>query len=124
MRVGGIIGAGIFVLTGHAAATNAGPPVTLSFLFGAVASGFAGLCYAELSSTIPISGSAYTFTYATLGELIAWIIGWALILEYAVGAIAVSIGWSGYVVSFARDFGLIIPAQYASSPFAYDPNLQ
>ena len=104
--VGGIIGAGIFVLTGHAAATNAGPAVTLSFLFGAVASGFAGLCYAELSSTIPISGSAYTFTYATLGELIAWIIGWDLILEYAVGAIAVSIGWSGYVVSFARDFGL------------------
>ena len=107
LGVGGIIGAGIFVLTGHAAATNAGPAVTLSFLFGAVASGFAGLCYAELSSTIPISGSAYTFTYATLGELIAWIIGWDLILEYAVGAIAVSIGWSGYAVSFARDFGLV-----------------
>src|SRR5580658_6432102 len=97
--VGGIIGAGIFVLTGHAAATNAGPAVTLSFLLGAIASGFAGLCYAELSSTIPISGSAYTFSYATLGELIAWIIGWDLILEYAVGAIAGSIGWSGYVVS-------------------------
>jgi basic amino acid/polyamine antiporter, APA family len=118
--VGGIIGAGIFVLTGHAAATNAGPAVTLSFLFGAIASGFAGLCYAELSSTIPISGSAYTFTYATLGELIAWIIGWDLILEYAVGAIAVSIGWSGYVVSFARDFGLILPERFVSSPFAFD----
>src|SRR5580658_757186 len=87
LGVGGIIGAGIFVLTGHAAATNAGPAVTLSFLLGAIASGFAGLCYAELSSTIPISGSAYTFSYATLGELIAWIIGWDLILEYAVGAI-------------------------------------
>ena len=117
--VGGIIGAG-FVLTGHAAATNAGPAVTLSFLFGAVASGFAGLCYAELSSTIPISGSAYTFTYATLGELIAWIIGWDLILEYAVGAIAVSIGWSGYVVSLARDFGLVLPARFVSSPFSFD----
>ena len=120
LGVGGIIGAGIFVLTGHAAATNAGPAVTLSFLLGAVASGFAGLCYAELSSTIPISGSAYTFTYATLGELIAWIIGWDLILEYAVGAIAVSIGWSGYVVSFARDFGLILPARFVSSPFSFD----
>ncbi len=118
--VGGIIGAGIFVLTGHAAATNAGPAVTLSFLFGAIASGFAGLCYAELSSTIPISGSAYTFTYATLGELIAWIIGWDLILEYAVGAIAVAIGWSGYVVSFARDLGLILPTRYVSSPFSFD----
>jgi basic amino acid/polyamine antiporter, APA family len=112
--VGGIIGAGIFVLTGHAAATNAGPAVTLSFVFGAVASGFAGLCYAELSSTIPISGSA------TLGELIAWIIGWDLILEYAVGAIAVAIGWSGYVVSFVRDFGLILPERYVSSPFSFD----
>ena len=74
-----------------------------------MACAFAGLCYAELSSTIPISGSAYTYTYATFGELIAWIIGWDLILEYAVGAITVAIGWSGYVVSFARDFGLILP---------------
>src|ERR1700728_2145731 len=120
LGVGGIIGAGIFVLTGHAAATNAGPAVTLSFLLGAVASGFAGLCYAELSSTIPISGSAYTFTYATLGELIAWIIGWDLILEYAVGAITVAIGWSGYVVSFSRDFGLILPERFVSSPFYFD----
>jgi basic amino acid/polyamine antiporter, APA family len=120
LGVGGIIGAGIFVLTGHAAATNAGPAVTLSFLLGAVASGFAGLCYAELSSTIPISGSAYTFTYATLGELIAWIIGWDLILEYAVGAITVAIGWSGYVVSFSRDFGFILPERFVSSPFSFD----
>src|ERR1700755_74652 len=81
LGIGGIIGAGIFVLTGHAAAANAGPAVTLSFLLGAVACAFAGLCYAELSSSVPISGSAYTYTYATLGELIAWIIGWDLILE-------------------------------------------
>ena len=78
---------------------------------------FAGLCYAEMSSTVPISGSAYTYAYATLGELIAWIIGWDLILEYAVGATTVAIGWSGYVVSLARDFGLIFPARFVSSPF-------
>lgn len=121
LGVGGIIGAGIFVLTGHAAAANAGPAVTLSFVLGAVACGFAGLCYAEMASAVPISGSAYTYAYATMGEFVAWIIGWDLILEYAVGAIAVAIGWSGYVVSFAKDFGLIIPAQYASAPLAYDP---
>src|ERR1700733_1348180 len=84
LGVGGIIGAGIFVLTGHAAAANAGPAVALSFMLGAVACAFAGLCYAEMSSTVPISGSAYTYAYATLGELMAWIIGWDLILEYAV----------------------------------------
>jgi len=120
LGVGGIIGAGIFVLTGHAAAANAGPAVTLSFLLGAVACAFAGLCYAEMASTVPISGSAYTYAYATLGELVAWIIGWDLILEYAVGAITVAIGWSGYVVSFARDFGLDLPARFASAPLAYD----
>jgi APA family basic amino acid/polyamine antiporter len=118
--VGGIIGAGIFVLTGHAAAANAGPAVTLSFLLGAVACAFAGLCYAEMASTVPISGSAYTYAYATLGELVAWIIGWDLILEYAVGAVTVAIGWSGYVVSFAHDFGVEIPARFASAPLAYD----
>jgi APA family basic amino acid/polyamine antiporter len=106
LGVGGIIGAGIFVLTGHAAAANAGPAISLSFLLGAVACGFAGLCYAEMSSTVPISGSAYTYAYATLGELIAWMIGWDLVLEYAVGATTVAIGWSGYVVSLAGDFGL------------------
>jgi APA family basic amino acid/polyamine antiporter len=120
LGVGGIIGAGIFVLTGHAAAANAGPAVSLSFLLGAVACAFAGLCYAEMASTVPISGSAYTYAYATLGELVAWIIGWDLILEYAVGAITVAIGWSGYVVSFARDFGLILPARFVSSPLTYD----
>jgi APA family basic amino acid/polyamine antiporter len=122
LGIGGIIGAGIFVLTGHAAAANAGPAVSLSFMLGAVACAFAGLCYAELSSAVPISGSAYTYTYAyaTLGELIAWIIGWDLILEYAVGAATVAIGWSGYVVSFAKDFGLVLPARFVSSPLAFD----
>src|SRR6202022_56386 len=120
LGVGGIIGAGIFVLTGHAAAANAGPAVSLSFLLGAVACAFAGLCYAEMSSTVPISGSAYTYAYATLGELVAWIIGWDLILEYAVGAVTVAIGWSGYAVSFARDFGLDLPARFVSAPPAYD----
>ena len=120
LGIGGIIGAGIFVLTGHAAAANAGPAVTLSFLLGAVACAFAGLCYAEMSSTVPISGSAYTYAYATMGELVAWIIGWDLILEYAVGAVTVAIGWSAYAVSFARDFGLNFPAQFASAPLDYD----
>ena len=120
LGIGGIIGAGIFVLTGHAAASYAGPAVVLSFLLGAVACAFAGLCYAEMSSAVPVSGSAYTYAYATLGELTAWIIGWDLILEYAVGATTVAIGWSGYVVSFAKDFGLDLPTRFVSSPFAYD----
>jgi APA family basic amino acid/polyamine antiporter len=120
LGVGGIIGAGIFVLTGHAAAANAGPAVSLSFLLGAVACAFAGLCYAEMASTVPISGSAYTYAYATLGELVAWIIGWDLILEYAVGAVAVAIGWSGYVVSLARDLGIDLPARFVSSPITFD----
>jgi basic amino acid/polyamine antiporter, APA family len=120
LGVGAIIGAGIFVLTGHAAAANAGPAVSLSFLLGAIACAFAGLCYAEMASAVPISGSAYTYAYATLGELIAWIIGWDLILEYAVGATTVAIGWSGYAVSLARDFGLSVPVRFASSPLDYD----
>jgi len=120
LGIGGIIGAGIFVLTGHAAAANAGPAISVSFLLGAVACAFAGLCYAEMASAVPISGSAYTYAYATLGELIAWMIGWDLILEYAVGATTVAIGWSGYVVSLARDFGLNPPARFVSSPLGYD----
>ena len=123
LGVGGIIGAGIFILTGHAAAANAGPAVAISFLLGAVACAFAGLCYAEMASSVPISGSAYTYAYATLGELTAWIIGWDLILEYAVGATTVAIGWSGYVVSFAKDFGLNLPERFTSSPLAYDAAL-
>jgi APA family basic amino acid/polyamine antiporter len=120
LGVGGIIGAGIFVLTGHAAASNAGPAVSLSFMLGAVVCAFAGLCYAEMAAAVPISGSAYTYAYATLGELIAWIIGWDLILEYAVGATTVAIGWSGYAVSLAKDLGLDLPARFVSSPLAYD----
>ena len=120
LGIGAIIGAGIFVLTGHAAAANAGPAITLSFVFGAIACVFAGLCYAEMASTVPVAGSAYTYAYATMGELIAWIIGWDLILEYALGATTVAIGWSGYVVSFLKDFGVIIPAAYAGSPLAYN----
>ena len=120
LGVGAIIGAGIFVLTGHAAAANAGPAITLSFVLGAFACAFAGLCYAEMASTVPIAGSAYTYAYATMGELIAWIIGWDLILAYALGATTVAIGWSGYVVSFLKDLGFVVPSAYAGSPFAYD----
>jgi basic amino acid/polyamine antiporter, APA family len=120
LGVGATIGAGIFVLTGHAAAAHAGPAVTLSFLLGAAACAFAGLCYAEMSSTVPISGSAYTYAYATLGEFVAWMIGWDLILEYAVGAVTVAIGWSSYVVSLSRDFGIDVPTKLASAPLVYD----
>ena len=97
-----------------------GPRSALSFVLGAIACGFAGLCYAEMASTVPVSGSAYTYAYATLGELVAWIIGWDLILEYAIGAITVAIGWSGYVVSFRQDFGIALPARFAAAPLTYD----
>ena len=120
LGIGCIIGAGIFVLTGHAAATNAGPAIALSFVLSGIACAFAGLCYAEMASTVPIAGSAYTYAYATMGEFIAWIIGWDLILEYALGATTVAIGWSGYVVSFLHDLGIPISDQFASSPLAYD----
>jgi basic amino acid/polyamine antiporter, APA family len=120
LGIGNIIGAGIFVLTGAAAAMNAGPAITLSYVVGAIVCGLSALCYAELASTIPIAGSSYTYTYATLGELVAWIIGWDLILEYALGATTVAIGWSGYFVSFLKDYGIVVPAAYAGSPFIYD----
>src|SRR5262249_42811101 len=97
LGVGAIIGTGIFVLTGTVAAQNAGPAVVLSFILAGVASVFAALCYSEFAALVPMAGSAYTYGYATLGEIFAWIIGWDLILEYAVGAITVAIGWSGYV---------------------------
>jgi len=116
LGIGAIIGAGFFVLTGHAAAENAGPAVTLSFVLGGIACAFAGLCYAEMASTVPIAGSAYTYAYATMGEFIAWLIGWDLILEYMVGATTVAIGWSGYVTSVLHDFGIDIPAKFTSSP--------
>jgi APA family basic amino acid/polyamine antiporter len=109
LGIGAIIGTGIFVLTGTVAAQNAGPAVVLSFVLAGLASIFAALCYAEFASLVPMAGSAYTYGYATLGEFIAWIIGWDLILEYALGAVTVAIGWSGYVVSFLRDIGIHVP---------------
>ncbi|HUB65832.1 MAG TPA: amino acid permease [Methylocella sp.] len=120
LGIGAIIGAGIFVLTGHAAAAHAGPAVSLSFVLAGLVCTFAGLCYAEMASTVPVAGSAYTYAYATMGEFIAWVIGWDLILEYAFGATTVAIGWSGYVTSFLRDLGVVIPAQFASAPLTYD----
>ena len=119
LGIGAIIGTGIFVLTGQAAAQYAGPAIVLSMLLAGVASGLAGLCYAEFASSVPIAGSAYTYGYATLGEFLAWIIGWDLILEYALGAATVAVGWSGYVVSLLADFGLLIPPAY-TAPFGAD----
>ena len=119
LGVGGIIGAGIFVITGQAAAQYTGPAIVFSMIFSAIACAFAGLCYAEFASMIPIAGSAYTYAYATLGELFAWIIGWDLILEYLFGASTVAVGWSGYVVSFFRDLGINIPPALSSAPLIY-----
>jgi APA family basic amino acid/polyamine antiporter len=121
LGVGAIVGAGIFVMTGHVAAQYAGPAVTLSIVLAGVTCAFAGLCYAEFASLIPIAGSAYTYAYSTLGEIFAWIIGWDLILEYSVGATTVAIGWSGYVVSFLKGVGINFPAALADAPYAFDP---
>src|SRR5258708_5162025 len=115
LGIGAIIGTGIFVLTGIVAAQNSGPSVVLSFVLAGIASIFAALCYSEFASLVPMAGSAYTYGYATLGELIAWIIGWDLILEYALGAVTVAIGWSGYVVSFLKDVGISIPCSLAAA---------
>src|SRR5437867_4275263 len=115
LGIGAIIGTGIFVLTGTVAAQNAGPAVVLSFVLAGVASVFAALCYSEFAALVPMAGSAYTYGYATLGEFIAWIIGWDLILEYAVGAITVAISWSGYLVSFLHDLGYDVPPQVAAA---------
>lgn len=115
LGIGGIIGAGIFVLTGAAAAKYAGPSIAISFIISAIACALAGLCYAEFASSIPVSGSAYTYSYATLGEFLAWFIGWDLMLEYLFGAGTVAVGWSGYVVSFLKDFGFVIPAQFTNA---------
>lgn len=117
LGIGAIIGAGLFSLTGIAASQNAGPAVVISFIAAAIGCAFAGLCYSEFATMIPIAGSAYTYAYATMGELIAWIIGWDLVLEYAVGAATVGVSWSRYVISFLHDFGINFPAQLASSPF-------
>ncbi|MGH9202450.1 MAG: amino acid permease, partial [Vicinamibacterales bacterium] len=116
LGIGSIIGTGIFVLTGTAASMHAGPALIISMVIAAVACAFAGLCYAELAAMIPVSGSAYTYAYATFGELIAWIIGWDLILEYALSGATVAIGWSGYFVSFLRTVGIDFPAALASAP--------
>lgn len=117
LGVGATIGAGLFSLTGIAASENAGPAVILSFLIAAIACGFAGLCYSELASMIPIAGSAYTYAYVTLGELMAWIIGWDLVLEYAVGAATVAVSWSRYVASLLDSWGLVLPPRLTASPF-------
>jgi len=119
LGIGAIIGAGIFVLTGQAAAAYAGPGIVLSFVLAGTACAFAAFCYAEFSAMIPIAGSAYTYGYATLGELLAWIIGWDLILEYLFAASAVSVGWSGYVVSFLKDIGIVIPPAFTGAPFQH-----
>src|SRR6202522_1492698 len=116
LGIGAVIGAGIFVLTGQAAAKYAGPAVALSFVLAGITCAFAGLCYAEFASIIPIAGSAYTYGYATLGELVAWIIGWDLVLEYAFGAATVASGWSGYCVGLLQDFGIHIAPQFTATP--------
>jgi len=116
LGIGAVIGTGIFVLTGQAAEAHAGPAIVLSMVLAGFASALAGLCYAEFASTVPIAGSAYTYGYATLGELVAWIIGWDLILEYALGAATVAVGWSGYVVSFLHDLGIQFPAAFSAAP--------
>jgi APA family basic amino acid/polyamine antiporter len=118
LGIGCIIGAGIFVRTGSAAALHAGPAVLLSFLIAGVICALAGLCYAELSSTLPVSGSAYTYSYATVGEFAAWIMGALLLLEYGLAASVVAVGWAGYVVSLLKDFGLVIPPAL-TGPYGY-----
>ena len=117
LGIGAIIGAGLFSLTGLAAAENAGPAVVISFAIAAAGCALAGMCYSELSSMIPVAGSAYTYAYATLGEIVGWVIGWDLVLEYAVGAGTVSVSWSQYAVSLLQDFGVNLPARWTLSPF-------
>jgi APA family basic amino acid/polyamine antiporter len=123
MGIGAIIGTGIFVLTGVASATRAGPSLTISFVVAGIVSALAALCYAEVSSKIPISGSAYTYTYATFGETLAWIVGWGLILEYAVGAATVSVGWSGYFTNILQNFGIPIPQMLQHNPWDATPGI-
>ncbi|MDB5279148.1 amino acid permease [Ferruginibacter paludis] len=117
LGIGAIIGAGLFSITGGAAANQAGPAITISFIVAALGCAFAGLCYAEFASMIPVAGSAYTYSYATMGEFIAWIIGWDLVLEYAVGAATVSISWSRYLVKFLESFGLHLDPSYTVGPW-------
>src|SRR6266511_2488387 len=119
LGIGAIIGAGIFVLTGQAAAQYAGPAVWISMIIVGIACAFAGLCYAEMASAVPVAGSAYTYSYATMGELIAWIIGWDLVLEYAAGAATVGVGWSGHFLSLLDYFGVHVPAKLTQAPFDF-----
>jgi APA family basic amino acid/polyamine antiporter len=122
LGIGAIIGAGIFVITGHAAQEYAGPGIVISFVIAGVGCVFAGLCYAEFASMIPVAGSAYTYTYATMGRFMAWVIGWDLILEYLAAGGAVSSGWSGYFVALMKDIGITIPPQLANAPLDLAPN--
>ncbi len=119
LGIGAIIGAGIFVLTGQAAAQFAGPAVPISMIIVGIACTFAGLCYAEMASAVPVAGSAYTYSYATMGELVAWIIGWDLVLEYAAGAATVGVGWSGHLVDLFKNFGIVLPANLTNAPTAW-----
>src|SRR5438105_12371050 len=119
LGIGAIIGAGIFVITGTAAAQYAGPGLVISMIIAAIGCAFAGLCYAEFASMIPVAGSAYTYAYATLGELFAWIIGWDLILEYALGAATVAHGWSAHFQEFTPLFGFRIPDALHTAPLNY-----
>lgn len=116
LGIGAVIGAGIFVLSGHAAAEHAGPAIVLSFIIAGIACAFAGLCYAEFAAMLPVSGSAYSYSYATLGEFVAWFIGWNLVLEYMFAASTVAVGWSGYLNSFLGYFGAALPESLASAP--------
>ncbi len=116
LGIGSIIGTGIFVLTGTAASQNAGPALVVSMIIAAVGCGFAGLCYAEFAAMIPVAGSAYTYAYATMGELMAWIIGWDLVLEYALSTATVAVGWSGYFTSLLAGFGISLPASLSAAP--------
>lgn len=117
LGIGAIIGAGLFSITGGAAAYQSGPAITISFVIAALGCGFAGLCYAEFASMIPVAGSAYTYSYATMGEFIAWIIGWDLMLEYAIAAATVSISWSRYLVKFLEGFGVYLPSELVLCPW-------
>lgn len=117
LGVGVIIGAGLFSITGTVAASYTGPAITLSFIIAAIGCCFAGLCYAEFASMIPVSGSAYTYSYATMGELIAWIIGWDLVLEYTVAATTVSISWSRYMTVFLQGVGIDLPHAFTACPW-------
>lgn len=120
LGIGCIIGAGIFVMTGQAAAQYAGPAIILSFVLAGLCCAFAALCYAELASMLPVSGSAYSYAYASLGEVLAWVMGWLLLLEYGIAASTVAVGWSGYVVSFLGNFGIVIPVELTTPTISID----